>query len=265
MSNRRWLAAALVALAAVTVASVLVVASAGRDEVADFELLPVNPGGPVGLAHLERDGDRVRGRIAVWGLGPGSRHRAELRAGACRPEGEQTARIVVTLPELVADPNGVAFARVDARAGEAVVEPGRYLMVYSGPGPAPANARVSCGDLFGGAQLRPAALAGVGPGAGARSEASTILQLRDGRPIGGPQRIEVRAGERVALAVRSDLPDEVRIGGSLGLSQQVGPGTIVRFSFLAPGPGRFEVRARTAGARPVALLDVAARGPAASR
>ena len=252
---------------AVLAALALLLATAGRDEPADFELLPINPGGPVGLAHLESDGDRVRGRIAVWGLGPGSRHRAELRAGACRPEGAQTARIVRTLPELVADPNGVAFARVDARAGEGVgvVEPERYLMVYSGPGPAPANARVTCGDLFGGPELEPAALATVGPGAGARSAASTILQLRDGRPIGGPQRIAVSTGDRVALAVRSDLPDEIEIGGSVGLSQQVGPGTIARFSFLVPEPGRFEVRARTAGARPVAVLRVGARRRGSSR
>ena len=243
----------------------LLLATAGREGRADFELLPVNPGGPVGLGHLESDGDRVRGRIAVWGLGPGSRHRAELRAGACRPEGAQSATIVRTLPELVADPNGVAFARVDGRSRDGVVESGRYLMVYSGPGPAPANARVACGDLFGGPALEPAALASVGPGAAVRSQASTIVQLRDGRPIGGPQQIEVRSGDRVALAVRSDLPDEIEIGGSVGLSQQVGPGTIARFSFLVPDPGRFEVRARTAGARPVAVLRVRARRGGSSR
>lgn len=265
MADRGRLLAPLFALVPVTVTVVLLFAATGRDEAVDFELLPVNPGGPVGLAHLERDGDRVRGRIAVWGLGPGSRHRAEVKAGACRPEGEQTATTVLALPALVADPNGVAFARVSARARDNAVEPGRYLMVYSGPGPARANARVSCGDLFGAAELEPSALASVGPGAGARSEASTILQLRDGRPIGGPQRIEVRTGDRVALAVRSDLPDEVEVGGGLGLSQQVGPGTIARFSFLAPQPGQYDLRARTAGERPVAVLRVKARGDGSPR
>ncbi|MGI8804391.1 MAG: hypothetical protein ACR2IN_01595 [Thermoleophilaceae bacterium] len=264
MANRGKLLALIFAPVPFIVAAALFLATRGSGGT-DFELLPVNPGGPVGLAHLEQDGDRVRGRIAVWGLGPGSRHLAELRTGACRPDGKQTAAVVSALPQLVADPNCVAFARVDARALNNAVEPGHYLMVYSGPGPARANARVSCGDLFGGGRLTPVALASVGPGAGARSEASTIVQLRDGRPIGGPQRIEVRSGDRVALAVRSDLPDELQIGGGLGLSQQVGPGTIARFSFLAPQPGRYAVRARTAGVRPVAVLNVRARGAGSPR
>lgn len=261
MANRARLLALIFAPVPLIVAAALFLATRGSGPT-DFELQPLNPGGPVGLAHLEQDGDRVRGRVAVWGLGPGSRHRVELRAGAC-PGGERAASAVVTLPQLVADPNGVAFARVSARAEENVLEAGRYLMVYSGPGDPAANARVSCGDLFGGGELEPEALGGVGPGAAARSEASTILQLRDGRPIGGPQQIEARAGDRVALAIRSDLPDEVEIGG-LGLSQQVGPGTIARFSLVVPRPGRFEVRALTGGERPIAVLRVGTRsdGPA---
>lgn len=257
MANRGRLLALIFAPLPLLVAGALFLATRGSGPT-DFELLPLNPGGPVGLAHLEQGDGRVRGRIAVWGLGPGSRHRAELRAGAC-PGGEQTATPVLALRQLVADPNGVAFARVDARAGEDIVGSGRYLIVYSGPGPARANARVACGDLVGGAGLGAAALASVGPGAAARSGASTILQLRDGRPIGGPQRIEAQAGDRVALAVRSDLPDEIAIGGELGLTQQVGPETIARFSFIAPQAGRFAVRARTAGERPIAVLSVRAR------
>lgn len=259
MANRGRLLALIFAPVPLIVAGALFLATRGSGPT-DFELLPVNPGGPVGLAHLEQGDGRVRGRVAVWGLGPGSRHRVELKGpGACAPEREQTPRTELALPELVADPNGVAFARVDRRAPEGVLEPGRYLMVYSGPGPARANARVSCGNLFGGRELEPAALASVGPGAGARSEASTILQLRDGRPIGGPQRIEAPTGGRVALAIRSDLPDEIEVEG-LGLTQQVGPGTIARFSFEAERPGRFELRARTAGKHPAAVLVVGVRG-----
>ncbi|MBA3420876.1 MAG: hypothetical protein H0U12_03120, partial [Thermoleophilaceae bacterium] len=229
------------------VAIAVVVLFLGREQV-DFELLPVNPGGPIGVAHLEQDGDRLRGRLVVWGLGPGSRHLAHLSgpSAACRPQVRQVRRRALVLPELVADPNGVAFARLDVRVSEDVVEPGYYLMVYSGPRSAAGNARVACGDLVGGGPIAPAALATAGPGAGARTQTSTIVQLRDGRPIGGPQQIAARPGDRVALAVRSDLPDEIRLGG-LGLTQQVGPGTIARFSLVAPRPGRYPLRARTGG------------------
>lgn len=257
MANRGRLLALILAPVPLIVAGALFFATTRSSDVADFELLPVNPGGPVGVARLEQEDDRVRGRMVVWGLGPGSRHLAHLSGpgAACEPERNQTSRRALVLPELVAGPNGVAFARVDARVREDVVEPGFYLMVYSGPAGVRGNARVACGDLFGGGRLDPAALASVGPGAGARSEVSTIVQLRDGRPIGGAQRIEARSGDRVALALRSDLPDEVEIGG-LGLSQQVGPETIARFSFVADRPGRFPLRARTGGGRPVAVLVV---------
>jgi len=238
----------------------VVVLFSGREQV-DFELLSVNPGGPIGVAHLEQDGNRLRGRVVVWGLGPGSRHLAHLSgpSAACRPQARQIRRRALILPELVADPNGVAFAGLDVRVSEDVVEPGYYLMVYSGPRSAVGNARVACGDLVGGGAIAPAALATTGPGAGARSQASTIVQLRDGRPIGGPQQIAARPGDRVALAVRSDLPDEIQLAG-LGLTQQVGPGTIARFSVVAPRPGRYPLRARTGGSEPVATLLVRARG-----
>lgn len=194
MANRGALLAAIFALVPRAVAGLLFATTRGV-EFADFELLPVNPGGPVGVAQLEQEDDRLSGRIAVWGLGPGSRHLAVVSGpgAACVPESEQTPRRALVLPELVADPNGVAFARVDARAREDVVEPGYYVMVYSGPASARPNTRVACGDLFGGGRLDPAQLASVGPGAGARAEASTILQLRNGHPIGGAQRIEARA------------------------------------------------------------------------
>jgi len=257
MLSTRRLVALTVLLGAAAGAAIALAAVSPRAVRADFELLPVNPGGPVGLAHLEQDGNRLSGRVAVWGLGPGSRHLAHLSGpdAACRPEGRQVRRRAVILPELVADPNGVAFARVGATVAEDVVRPGYYLMVYSGPRSAPGNARVACGDVFGGGRIAPAALASVGPGAGLRAPVSTLIQLRDGRPIGGPQQIIARTGDRVAIAVRSGLPDEIEVVG-LGTTHQVGPGTIARFSLVVPRPGRYPLRARTAGPEPVATLLV---------
>jgi hypothetical protein len=262
MTSRGPLLALIFALVPVVVFAVLLFATTRDPARADFELLPLNPGGPVGVAQLQQEDDRLEGRIVVWGLGPGSRHLVHLRGpgAACRPEGAQRAPRALALPELVADPNGVAFARVRARAEDDVVEPGHLLMVFAGPGAARANTRVACGDLFDGGAIGAAALASVGPGAGARAEVSTIIQLRGGRPIGGPQRIAARAGERVALAIRSDLPDEVTIAG-LGLTNQVGPETIARFSFVPARPGRFELRARIAPDEPVAILDVRTARP----
>ena len=257
MRSTRRLAALTVLLGAGAGAAIALAAVSSRADRADFELIPINPGGPVGLAHLEQDGKRLRGRIAVWGLGPGSRHLAHLSGpgASCRPEARQVRRRAVVLPELVADPNGVAFARVSATAPEDVVRPGYYLMVYSGPRSVRGNARVACGDVFGGGRIAPAALASVGPGAGLRAQVSTLIQLRNGRPIGGPQQIVARAGDRVAIGVRSGLPDELEVGG-LGLTHQVGPGTIARFSLVAPPPGRYPLRARTGGSEPVATLFV---------
>jgi hypothetical protein len=67
----------------------------------------------------------------------------------------------------------------------------------------------------------------------------------------------------VSTRVREADPDEVAIVG-LGLTQQVGPETIARFSFQATRPGRFELRARTA-TRPVAVLVVGEQTGRSSR
>jgi hypothetical protein len=55
--------------------------------------------------------------------------------------------------------------------------------------------------------------------------------------------------------VRSDRPDELALRGA-GLTMQVGPGTIVRFSVRPRRPGRLELVGPSTGGRPVLLVDV---------
>jgi hypothetical protein len=249
---------AILAVTGVVALAVLLLIAAGCDEerapTAGLELTPVNAGGPVGLAHLEAADGRARGWLAVWGLGPGSGHRAELRgpeARCPRAEGDTLA----ALPDLTADENGVAFARLDLPLGGDALATGNQLMVYANPRRSRGNARVACGQIGGGRRVSTAELTALGPGSAARADVSAIVQLRGGRSVGPAQRIEARVGDRVALALRADLADELEIVG-LGLTQQVGPGTIARFSFRAPRAGSFPIAGTTTGGRAVARLVI---------
>ena len=209
---------------------------------AAVELHPVQPGGPVGLASVGRvDGETV-GPLAVWGLEPGSRHRVEVGV-ACGEQG------LPALDELVAGPNGVAFGRMRAP----VISGGTVAVtVFSAAREANGNPRVACGQgplVSGGVPpepLSPAELALVGPGESARADVSALLQLECGEPVGGVQEIRARPGDVVALGVRSDVPDQVALDG-LGVTVQAGPGLTSRFSVRVPEPGRYPIRALSAG------------------
>lgn len=224
-----------------------------------LELVPFQPGGPAGVAFLERSGDRLVGTRTVWGLAPGTRHHSALRG----PGRSCTAQVTQPLPPLVADENGVAFGRVDVPVPAGAFTDGLSLTVHAGPDRR--SSAVACGTAPGGRRLALAQLTQLGgrdtgaPG----TEVSALLQLRQGRPIGArrgePKAIRARQGDRIALALRADEPDELRVEG-YGLAVQVGPGTIARLAFRADRPGRFAVTGRTTGSQPAALLTVAS-GP----
>jgi hypothetical protein len=195
-------------------ALLVLAAGCGGDPAGDgraaFDVRPVRPGGPAGLA--ARDGQAWR--LVVWGLRPESAHRVELGA-SCRG-GRRAATVA-------ANANGVAYGRF-AGAGD-------VLLVRSTDGP---TAVVACGPR---GALRAAEVSAAGPGAAARTgRASGLLQLGEGA---GAVVVRGRAGEEVALAVRSRRPGEVRV---LGIAVQVGPGTIARFSVRPPRAGTFPVR-----------------------
>lgn len=250
---------ALIVCAAMGLLIGVIVLRDGEDgaaaERAGLELVPFQPGGPAGTAYLERAGDRLEGTLVVWGLAPGTRHFAALRG----PGRSCTAQVTQPLAPLVADENGVAFRRVAVPLPAGAFD-GLALTVHASA--ARRSSAVACGSLPGGRRLTPAQLTQLGgretgaPGA----EVSVLLQLRAGRPIGAragePLRIRARRGDSVALALRADEPDELRIEG-YGLTVQVGPGTVARLAFRADRAGTFAVTGRTTGARPAAELAIA--------
>ena len=222
-----------------------------------FELVPFEAGGPAGVAYLERGTRRITGTLAVWGLAPGTRHYAALRGPGARCRG-RLAQIVRALPPLVADENGVAFGRIDEPAPSEESAAGLGLTVHADADAG--SSAVACGTATGGPRLTAAQLSALGgretgaPG----TAVSALVQLRAGRPIadpGGVQVIRARRGQRVALALRADEPDELRLAG-YGLTVQVGPGTIARLSLTASKAGSFALSGRTTRGRPVARLVV---------
>jgi len=208
-------------------AATVLAAGCGGGEVrtAGFELVPFEDGGPPAVAYLEQDGDRVRGWVVAWGLRPGSPHAAHLG-----PTGADCARRPpdprVRLPVLRADENGVAFRRFTVSAEEDVAGPRWALTVHTAD---EQSARAACGAADPGRRLSEAALTAAGPSSAARADVAGLVQLRGGRPVGGVRTLRVRVGERVAIAVRSDRRDELALRG-LGLTFQVGPGQVARFS-----------------------------------
>ena len=66
------------------------------------------------------------------------------------------------------------------------------------------------------------------------------IVVRNGKPVGGVQRIEFDSGDRVRFAVQSDVADEVHVHG-YDISEDVAAGGSVRFSFPGDIEGVFEV------------------------
>jgi len=221
---------------------------------AAFELMPFEAGGPVGVAYAEQDGTQVRGWLSVWGLRPGSGHAVHLGPTGTNCAAERP-RPVLPLRRAWADENGVAFARfaTDAEPGQDVVGPRWALTVHTAEGLG--SARAACGAAAPGQRLTAAALTGAGPASAARAPVAGLVQLRGGRPVGGVRVLRARVGERVALAVRSDRRDELALRGA-GLTMQVGPGTIARFSYTPRRAGRLSLAGRSTGGRPVLVVDV---------
>lgn len=67
-----------------------------------------------------------------------------------------------------------------------------------------------------------------------------VVEVRDGRPVGGVRRAEVERGERVVLVVRSDVADHVHVHG-VDIFQDVAPGAPARLQFRPRAPGVLEI------------------------
>jgi hypothetical protein len=67
-----------------------------------------------------------------------------------------------------------------------------------------------------------------------------VVEVRDGGPVGGVQRVQVDRRERVVLVVRSDVADHVHVHG-VDIFQDVAPGSPARLQFRPRTPGVLEI------------------------
>ncbi len=88
-------------------------------------------------------------------------------------------------------------------------------------------------------------------------DAPTVIRIRvvNGAPRGGIVRETVRKGDRVVIAVTSDVSDHVHLHG-YDIMRDVAPGQPARISFRATVPGRFEVELEDRG---VQIADLTVR------
>ncbi|MGH3031520.1 MAG: hypothetical protein ACRDNE_12310 [Gaiellaceae bacterium] len=66
------------------------------------------------------------------------------------------------------------------------------------------------------------------------------VEFREGRVVGGVQRVEVERGERVEIVVRSDVADHVHVHG-IDIFRNVAPGSPARLRFRPRTPGVVEI------------------------
>jgi hypothetical protein len=78
------------------------------------------------------------------------------------------------------------------------------------------------------------------PPPAAPSPARVRIVVRDGRPVGGVQRVTVAKGRRVDLTVHSDVTDHVHLHG-YDVMRDLAPGRPARLSFRATIVGTVEV------------------------
>ncbi len=66
------------------------------------------------------------------------------------------------------------------------------------------------------------------------------VRVRDGKPVGGVQKLEFEKGETAEFFVNSDVSDHVHVHG-YDLMKDVTPGKPVKFRFKANIDGQFEI------------------------
>ncbi len=72
------------------------------------------------------------------------------------------------------------------------------------------------------------------------------IEIVDGEPVGGHQRVEVDLNSEVVISLTSDVSEEVHVHG-YDILHAVSPGQPLRFSFTAEIPGVFEVELEGSG------------------
>lgn len=76
--------------------------------------------------------------------------------------------------------------------------------------------------------------------------AAIRIFIEGGRPVGGIKRFTAKQGDRVALVVRSDIPETVHLHG-YDIERPVAPGKPAQLRFVAEITGRFELELEESG------------------
>ena len=136
--------AGLAALVAVAAAIVWLGDDGGQPQAADV-VIEGNGSPAQGVAHFEQDGEQMTGFVVVWGLEPNSEHAVHFHGPGSRCGAK--ADPVAVHPDLKADPNGVAYRRIDLTAEQELVGGGFYYNVHAGPSRLADNPEIACGDI----------------------------------------------------------------------------------------------------------------------
>ncbi len=115
------------------------------ETVSELQIEPSAPGGPRGVGLLRHRAGRLTGWIVVWGLEPGTRHAVHFHGpdSACGSKADPVA----IHPDLEADSDGTATARVEIEAPADLLAGGYYYNVHAEPSSVSENPEVACGDL----------------------------------------------------------------------------------------------------------------------
>ncbi len=150
---RLGLLVGVVAVAAAVLASVGGASSAaGKGRSAYAHLMPTAAGeDATGLAYFQKKGDRLSFWIVVYNLDPSSIHAEHIHGpnGSCDPS--KSAGVVVPLPDLEADANGVAWASGSLSLAQAsikqVLRKGFYVNVHEKSTADGTGGGITCGEL----------------------------------------------------------------------------------------------------------------------
>jgi hypothetical protein len=94
----------------------------------------------------------------------------------------------------------------------------------------------------------------AGKGADGRKPTLPTILVRDGKPVGGIEKLEYDAGDMVRFVVRSDTPDELHVHG-YDIERELPAGRTVRVQFPASIEGIFEAELHGSGEQ-IAELQV---------
>lgn len=145
----------IAAVVALTVGGIVIAGARAAQPsrvVAGVLLEPTAGSGVRGTAFFRQEGRRLSGWVAVWGLAPNSAHAVHFHGpnASCA----KTAPAVAAHADLVADANGLAFARFRTRGEQLVLRRGFYYNVHAKGAAEGTSPDISCGNIVPDAVLR---------------------------------------------------------------------------------------------------------------